>query len=170
MSGLILFFPILQWDSVSRKWKEMENFVCSIKLLMVDEVCMLMHANARIRKFLELQSLHTHAQIHFIADEERGATLEAAVCRMKSISTWRQQQQVLSICYSTSSSASTSPYVASSLLRVISSGRPTSQNAAVPAAYNRSVSHGAKCHRRWRMAGKFPLLSSQIVTLEPALS
>jgi hypothetical protein len=27
-----------KWDSVSRKWKEMENFVCSIKLLMVDEI------------------------------------------------------------------------------------------------------------------------------------
>ncbi len=45
----------------------MESFVSSIALLMVDE-------------------------IHFIADEERGATLEATVCRMKSISAWKQQQ------------------------------------------------------------------------------
>jgi hypothetical protein len=63
----------VQWDSVSRKWKEMETFVCSIKLLMVDE-------------------------IHFIADEERGATLEAAVCRMKSISAWKQQQVATFFC------------------------------------------------------------------------
>jgi len=27
-----------KWDSVSRKWNEMESFVCSIKLLMIDEV------------------------------------------------------------------------------------------------------------------------------------
>jgi len=53
--------------AVSRKWNEMESFVSSIALLMVDE-------------------------IHFIADEERGATLEATVCRMKSISAWKQQQ------------------------------------------------------------------------------
>jgi replicative superfamily II helicase len=51
----------------------METFVCSIKLLMVDE-------------------------IHFIADEERGATLEAAVCRMKSISAWKQQQVATFFC------------------------------------------------------------------------
>jgi ATP-dependent DNA helicase HFM1/MER3 len=56
-----------KWDSVSRKWNEMEAFVSAIKLLMVDE-------------------------IHFIADEERGATLEAIVCRMKYISSWNQQQ------------------------------------------------------------------------------
>ena len=56
-----------KWDSVSRKWNEMEAFVGAIKLLMVDEV-------------------------HFIADEERGATLEATVCRMKYISAWKQRQ------------------------------------------------------------------------------
>ena len=47
--------------------KDAESFVFSIKLLMVDE-------------------------IHLIADETRGATLEATVVRMKSISTFQQQQ------------------------------------------------------------------------------
>jgi ATP-dependent DNA helicase HFM1/MER3 len=48
--------------------KDAESFVFSIKLLMVDE-------------------------IHLIADETRGATLEATVVRMKSISSIFQQQQ-----------------------------------------------------------------------------
>ena len=33
-------------------------------------------------------------EIHYIADEERGATLEATVVRMKSISAWRKQTRV----------------------------------------------------------------------------
>ena len=55
------------FDSVSRKWNEMQHFVFAIRLLMVDE-------------------------IHYIADEDRGATLEATVVRMKSISAWKQQR------------------------------------------------------------------------------
>ena len=45
----------------------MQHFVFAIRLLMVDE-------------------------IHYIADEDRGATLEATVVRMKSISAWKQQR------------------------------------------------------------------------------
>ncbi|KAL3273410.1 hypothetical protein HHI36_014856 [Cryptolaemus montrouzieri] len=49
-----------KWDSISRKWKENKQFIQEIKVFMIDEV-------------------------HLLNEEFRGATLEALICRMKTI-------------------------------------------------------------------------------------
>ncbi|XP_042907198.1 probable ATP-dependent DNA helicase HFM1 isoform X4 [Parasteatoda tepidariorum] len=51
-----------KWDSVTRVWKNNRNLVQTVKLLLIDEV-------------------------HLLNEEERGATLEAALSRMKAIQT-----------------------------------------------------------------------------------
>ena len=46
----------LKWDSVSRKWNEMESFVCAIKLLMIDEVCVIGSSTTIILHVLPLNT------------------------------------------------------------------------------------------------------------------
>ncbi len=55
-----------KWDSVTRSWREIQAFVCSVSLLLIDEV-------------------------HLLGDKPRGATLEAVVARMK-VMTRKQKQ------------------------------------------------------------------------------
>jgi hypothetical protein len=58
-SHLILTTPE-KWDSLTRRWTEKFYLFATVKLFLVDEV-------------------------HLIADENRGCTLESIICRMKSI-------------------------------------------------------------------------------------
>lgn len=60
MYHIILSTPE-KWDSLTRRWRDNTNFVESIKLFLVDE-------------------------IHLLSEARRGPTLEAVVCRMKTIS------------------------------------------------------------------------------------
>lgn len=49
-----------KWDSLTRRWRETEEFVKTIKLFLIDEV-------------------------HLVNEDRRGPILEAVVCRMKTI-------------------------------------------------------------------------------------
>ncbi|KAK9883512.1 hypothetical protein WA026_001688 [Henosepilachna vigintioctopunctata] len=49
-----------KWDSITRKWRDNKSFIQVVKLFMIDE-------------------------IHLLNEENRGATLEVLVCRMKTI-------------------------------------------------------------------------------------
>lgn len=59
LANIIITTPE-KWDSLTRKWKDYENFVKSIKLFMIDEV-------------------------HLLNEDIRGAILETIVSRMKTI-------------------------------------------------------------------------------------
>ena len=58
-SHLILTTPE-KWDAISRRWKDHIYLLGNVALLMVDEV-------------------------HMLGDNERGATLESVICRMKTV-------------------------------------------------------------------------------------
>ena len=49
-----------KWDGITRRWNDHVYLIGSVKLLMIDEV-------------------------HLLGDESRGCTLEAVLCRMKTV-------------------------------------------------------------------------------------
>lgn len=70
MSANVVLSTPERWDVITRKWKDYPQFISSIALVMIDE-------------------------IHLLNETSRGATLEAVITRMKSISSLPQFQNCL---------------------------------------------------------------------------